>query len=233
MILDGVRLGKLLLLWLLPKHLAFTSNYFWSERAAQFRTQCTTVILIPKVQRGLFSSDLRDRLSCFLAHYRTTPHTTTGVCPALLGQKPCTRQDLLRPSVSIRVNHKLLQQKHASSWWQSSSAKLFRGVKEFKLGTMVGVQKMGAWTNHRTNGFSVIPGGIEQWNSVPKPPGSDPQTAWSSGYSTHANNGRTTRSGHFSASCHCYTSRAAKFRWTTRRYPARERRPPDRLTYNS
>ena len=25
--------------------------------------------------------DLRDRLSRFLAHYRTTPHTTTGVCP--------------------------------------------------------------------------------------------------------------------------------------------------------
>ena len=109
----------------------------------------------------------------------------------------------------------------------------FQWVKEFKLDTMVGVQKMGAWTNHRTNGFSVIPGGIERWNSVPKPPGSDPQMVWSSGYSIHANNGRTTRSGHFSASCHCYTSRAAKFRWTTRRYPARERRPPDCLTYNS
>ena len=53
----------------------------------------------------------------------------------------------------------------------------FQWVKEFKLGTMVGVQKMGAWTNHRTNGFSVIPGGIERWNIVPKPPGADPQTA--------------------------------------------------------
>jgi len=58
--------------------------------------------------------DLRDRLSCFLAHYRTTPHTTTGVCPAeLLGQRPHTTLDLLRPSVSTRFDHKQLQQKQA------------------------------------------------------------------------------------------------------------------------
>ena len=59
--------------------------------------------------------DLRDRISRFLAHYRTTPHTTTGVCPAelLLGRRPRTRLDLLRPSVSTRVNHKQLQQKKA------------------------------------------------------------------------------------------------------------------------
>ena len=63
----------------------------------------------------LTDGDLRDRISRFLAHYRTTPHTTTGVCPAelLLGQRPCTRLDLLRPSVSTRVNHKQLQQKKA------------------------------------------------------------------------------------------------------------------------
>ena len=59
--------------------------------------------------------DLRDRISHFLAHYRTTPHTTTGVYPAelLLGRRPRTRLDLLRPSVSTRVNHKQLQQKQA------------------------------------------------------------------------------------------------------------------------
>ena len=44
--------------------------------------------------------DLRDRISRFLVHYQTTPHTTTGVCPAeLLGQRPCTRLDLLWPNV--------------------------------------------------------------------------------------------------------------------------------------
>ena len=60
------------------------------------------------------NGDLRDWLSRSLAHYRTTLHTTTGgVCPAelLLGRRPHTRLDLLRPSVSTRVNHKQLQQK--------------------------------------------------------------------------------------------------------------------------
>ena len=121
--------------------------------------------------------DLRDRISRFLAHYRTTPHTTTGVCPAelLLGRRPRTRLDLLRPSVSTRVNHKQLQQKKA----HDDKAQ----VRNFSVGEEIYTWQYGrgkknwvAWTDCGTNGCSIIPGGIERWNSVSKTPGSDPQT---------------------------------------------------------
>ena len=70
----------------------------------------------PSFKQGMkkfTDGDLRVQLSRFLAHYRTTPHTTTGVFPAelLLGRRPHTRLDLLRPSVSTRVDHKHMQQK--------------------------------------------------------------------------------------------------------------------------
>ncbi|KAJ8333706.1 hypothetical protein SKAU_G00410250 [Synaphobranchus kaupii] len=51
---------------------------------------------------------LKTRLARFLATYRFTPHTTTGVSPAemMFGRRVRTRWDLLRPDVHAKVLHK-------------------------------------------------------------------------------------------------------------------------------
>ena len=51
------------------------------------------------------AEDIQQQLSRFLFHYRTTPHTVTGVSPAelLLGRRLRTHLDLMRPSVASRV----------------------------------------------------------------------------------------------------------------------------------
>ena len=54
---------------------------------------------------------------------------------------PRTRLDLLRPSVSTRVDHKQLQQKQVHD--DKAKCKTFQWVKEFTLGNTVGVQKTG------------------------------------------------------------------------------------------
>ena len=65
--------------------------------------------------KKFINGEVKDRVSRFLAHYRMTPHTTTGVSPAelFLGRRPRTRLDIIRPSVSTRVDQKQLQQKRA------------------------------------------------------------------------------------------------------------------------
>ena len=57
--------------------------------------------------------DITDQLSRFLFQYRITPHTTTGTAPAelLLGRKPRSRLDILKPVIEERVLKKQLQQK--------------------------------------------------------------------------------------------------------------------------
>ena len=47
--------------------------------------------------KKFINGEVKDRVSRFLAHYRMTPHTTTGVSPAelFLGQRPCTRLDII------------------------------------------------------------------------------------------------------------------------------------------
>jgi len=56
-----------------------------------------------------------DRLSHFLFHYRSTPHSTTGVTPAelLLGRKLRSRLDVLRPDVESKVMRRQMEQKRA------------------------------------------------------------------------------------------------------------------------
>ena len=68
------------------------------------------------VKEGLakqHGDNLTDRLSRFLFQYRITPHTTTGTAPAelLLGRKPRSRLDVLKPVMEERVLKKQLQQK--------------------------------------------------------------------------------------------------------------------------
>ena len=59
------------------------------------------------------AGDIETRLARFLFHYRSTPHTTTGVSPAelLLGRQLRTHLTLLQPDVAARVHTKQGQQK--------------------------------------------------------------------------------------------------------------------------
>ena len=63
------------------------------------------------VKRGLkkdTSGDIKTRLTRVLFNYRMTPQSTTGVSPSelLLGRRPRTRLDLLRPNTAERVEQK-------------------------------------------------------------------------------------------------------------------------------
>ena len=56
---------------------------------------------------------LEEKLAKFLAWYRLTPHSTTGVPPAelLMGRRPRSKLDLLKPSLSDTVRSKVQRQK--------------------------------------------------------------------------------------------------------------------------
>ena len=56
---------------------------------------------------------LETQLSRFLFRYRLTPHSTTGIPPAelLLGRRPRSHLDLLRPDIAGRVRKKQVEQK--------------------------------------------------------------------------------------------------------------------------
>ena len=56
---------------------------------------------------------MKSRLAQILFHYRLSPQTTTGVAPSelLLGRRPRSRLDLLKPHIAERVEKKQSQQK--------------------------------------------------------------------------------------------------------------------------
>ena len=64
---------------------------------------------LKKVTRG----SMKSRLAQILFHYRLSPQTTTGVAPSelLLGRRPRSRLDLLKPHTAERVEKKQSQQK--------------------------------------------------------------------------------------------------------------------------
>ena len=59
------------------------------------------------------SGTIHDKIARVLFQYRMTPHSTTGVAPAelLLSRKLCSRLDLLKPSIGLKVTEKQQQQK--------------------------------------------------------------------------------------------------------------------------
>ena len=70
--------------------------------------------------RKMTGHTLETKLALFLFQYRITPHTTTGLPPAemLLGRKPKSHLDLLRPDVGAKVarsqeNQKVRRDQHA------------------------------------------------------------------------------------------------------------------------
>lgn len=68
------------------------------------------------VKRGLkktTSGSMKSRLAQILFHYRLSPQTTTGVAPSelLLGRRPRSRLDLMKPHTAEQVEKKQSQQK--------------------------------------------------------------------------------------------------------------------------
>ncbi len=59
---------------------------------------------LKKATTGMVES----KLTCFLFHYRNTPHSNTGVIPSelLMGRRLRSHLGLLKPDVSSRVAHK-------------------------------------------------------------------------------------------------------------------------------
>ena len=87
------------------------------------------------------------RVSCFLSQYRITPHSTTGISPAemLLGRRPRTRLDLLRPDINSRVQLRQQSQK----WHHDQKAR----ERKFQVGDSVSVRNF-------TTGDTWLPGTI-------------------------------------------------------------------------
>ena len=63
--------------------------------------------------KKMIAGNIEDKLARFLFQYRITPHTTTGRSPAelLMGRRPRSHLDLLRPNVTDRVSNKQERQK--------------------------------------------------------------------------------------------------------------------------
>ena len=95
--------------------------------------------------------DLDTRMARVLFAYRLAPHSTTGVSPSelLLGRRPRSRLDLVRPNTAKRVENKQLQQKTA----HDVSAR----QRKFEVGDLVYILNFRA-------GEKWIPGEIIQSN---------------------------------------------------------------------
>jgi len=72
-----------------------------------------TVQIVKKGLKKVTNGSISDRLARVLLTYRLTPQGTTGISPAelLLGRRPRTRLDLLKPHTADRVESKQAQQK--------------------------------------------------------------------------------------------------------------------------
>ena len=90
------------------RHITSTSYHPASNGLAERAVQ--------NIKRGLKKTtggSVRSRLAKFLFAYRLTPQSTTGVSPAemLLGKRPRSRLDILRPLTAERVETEQLKQK--------------------------------------------------------------------------------------------------------------------------
>ena len=122
------------------KHVT-TAPYHPASNGLAERAVKTLKMGLKKITDGT----LEDRLACFLFQYRLTPHTTTGTSPAelLMGRKPCSTLDLIKPNIADRVRRNQQKQK----------AEHDRGTvhRSFKIGTPVFVKNF-------TSGPTWLPG---------------------------------------------------------------------------
>ena len=92
----------------------------------------------------------KTRLLCFLFQYRIAPHSTTGVPPAelLLGRRPRSHLDLLRPDLQSKV--------HTSQYRQKAGHDRKAKPRGFKVGDSVFAR------NFSTQGHPWIPGIVRE-----------------------------------------------------------------------
>ena len=99
--------------------------------------------------KKITSGTLEDRLARFLFQYRLTPHSTTGTSPAelLMGRKPRSTLDLIKPNIADRVRRNQQKQK----------AEHDRGTvnRTFEIGTPVFVKNF-------ASGSAWLPGKVKQ-----------------------------------------------------------------------
>ena len=76
-----------------------------------------------KGMKKMSGGSVETRVSEFLARYRITPQTSTGVSPAelLLGRKPRSRLDLVYPEIGRKVRQSQASQKEAHDWHAKES----------------------------------------------------------------------------------------------------------------
>ena len=96
------------------------------------------------------STPVETRLLRFLFQYRITPHSTTGVPPAelLLGRRPRSNLDLLRPDLRSKV--------HTSQYRQKTGHDRKAKTRGFKVGDLVFAQTFS------THGHPWIPGVVQE-----------------------------------------------------------------------
>ena len=106
-----------------------TASNGLAERAVQ---------IVKKGLKKLTTGTMSARLAKILFNYRISPQTTTGTSPAelLLGRRPRTRLDLLRPNTAERVEEKQQQQKAQHDRKAKS--------RTFRVGDAVSVKNFGA-----------------------------------------------------------------------------------------
>ena len=111
-----------------------------AERAVQ---------IVKKGLKKVTTGSISSRLAKVLMAYRIAPQSTTGVSPAelLLGRRPRTRLDLLKPNTAERVEGKQFEQKAR----HDATAK----ARVFSVGQAVFVQNVGS-------GRKWLPGKIAQ-----------------------------------------------------------------------
>ena len=89
------------------------------------RSRVLAGLLVPEYYTGdedgtkkMSGGSVETRVSEFLARYRITPQTSTGVSPAelLLGRKPRSRLDLVYPEIGRKVRQSQASQKEAHDW---------------------------------------------------------------------------------------------------------------------
>ena len=97
--------------------------------------------------KNINNGSINTRLTKVLLAYRTTPQSTTGLTPAemILGHKPRTHLDLIKPHIAERVEWKQEQQKAT----HDSKA----NPRSFQIGDLVYVKNFGA-------GHNWLPGSI-------------------------------------------------------------------------
>ena len=83
------------------KHLT-TAPYHPASNGLAERAVQTLKTRLKKITAG----NIEDKLARFLFQYRITPHTTTGQSPAelLMGRRPRSYLDILKPNISDRVS---------------------------------------------------------------------------------------------------------------------------------